>query len=172
MQMVLNHRDRIRTLTLADPRGLEPLLAPSTQTQAMEREIVAATFTRLRQDLAAGDPTFAAQRFVDSLGGAGAWLRRTAADRQVFLDNLATACDPGEVPELSGARARTFDFPLLLLRGERSPPRYAAMFDALRACNPALAEPLVVAGAAHAMHRENPEAFNAYVLAHFAAHDA
>ena len=43
----------------------------------------------LRDDLAAGDAVNAARAFVDSLGGIGAWDRRTPEQRQVLLDNIA-----------------------------------------------------------------------------------
>lgn len=61
--------------------------------------------------------------------------------------------------------------PVMLVSGERSPKRYGAMLAAMRACNPAIPPLVTIPGAAHAMHRDNPEAFNAVVL-NFVAHNS
>jgi pimeloyl-ACP methyl ester carboxylesterase len=154
-------RQRLRSLTLADPRGLESLLPGGDR----EETEIGQAFARLRRALEAGDIEGGARAFVDGLGGQGAWDARTAAQRQMFLDNIGTACDPGELPDLASLDLARLDVPTLLLTGERSPRRYHRMFDALRALAPHIAAPIVVAGAAHAMQRENPAAFNGALLA-------
>lgn len=165
LSMLHRHPDRLRSLTLADPRGLEPLLAASPDDARMAREI-GATFAELQRRLAAGDVEQGARGFVDALGGAGAWERRSAAEKAMFLDNIATAVDPGELPAIDRQQLQALAMPLLLITGERSPARYGRMFAALRAVNPRIAEPVVVPAAAHAMQRENPAGFNA-ALARF-----
>ena len=54
--------------------------------------------------------------------------------------------------------------PLLLVTGERSPPRYALMLSELRRLNANVADLVTIPDAAHAMNRENPGAFNAAVM--------
>jgi pimeloyl-ACP methyl ester carboxylesterase len=66
---------------------------------------------------------------------------------------------------LSGEAIGKFQFPILMLTGETSPGRYGQMFRAMWDCLPgSVGEPTVIANAAHGMHRDNPQAFNAAVL--------
>ena len=154
---------RIATLVLADPRGLESLLPDTPANREMGFQL-RNNFAALQRNLAAGNVERAAREFVDALGGAGAWERRPMDQKQIFIDNLATAVDTGEFPAIACADIERFDFPVLLITGERSPRRYPAMFAAMRACRASIPAPVTIAGAAHAMHRENPVSFNAVVL--------
>jgi pimeloyl-ACP methyl ester carboxylesterase len=158
------HPEVIRTLTLADASGLESLLpdTPESRRTAAEGK---ALVESLRRTYLAGDNERAAREFVDALGGPGTWAKRTPEQQQMVLDNLGTAAgDTGERPLVSCADFAKFDFPVLLITGQRSPKRYPEMFVALRNCKPSLPAPLVTPNAAHAMNRENPTAFNSYVL--------
>jgi pimeloyl-ACP methyl ester carboxylesterase len=128
-----------------------------------------AMFARLSRDLATGDKEAAARNFVDALGGTGAWERRPAAQKQVFLDNIATGPACAERPAFMPEEIAAIVKPMLLLKGERSPPRYAAMMAAMHALNAQARPPVTIPDAAHSMHRDNPEAFNAAVLAFLAA---
>ena len=101
--------------------------------------------------------------WVDSLGGAGAWDRLPEARKQVVLDNLGTALVVDGRPVTTCEQIAKFDFPILLLTGERSPKRYGEMYAAMRKCKN-IAEPTVIPNAAHTMHRDNPTAFNVAVL--------
>jgi pimeloyl-ACP methyl ester carboxylesterase len=153
----------LATLTLADPRGLESLLPDTPGNRDMEFQL-RNNFAALQRNLAAGDVDRAACEFVDALGGPGAWTRRPPEQKQIFLDNLATAVDTGEFPAISCADVAALRFPILLINGEKSPARYPAMFAAMRACGGAIPAPVAIPGAAHAMHRENPERFNATLM--------
>jgi len=157
------HSHLIATLILADPRGLESLLPDTPGNRDMEVQL-RNNFTTLQGTLAAGDVDRAAREFVDALGGPGAWTRRPPDQKQIFLDNLATAVDTGEFPPIACADVERLDVPMLLINGENSPARYPVMFAAMRACHPSIPAPVTSPGAAHAMHRENPERFNAVVL--------
>lgn len=167
LALLHRHPRVFASLTLADPRGLEPLLVDDPETAKLATEIGAA-FARLRRALADRDVESAARGFVDALGGPGAWERRAPEERALFLDNIATSVDPGELPPLDREALAALALPVLLVTGERSPPRYGRMFAALRALNPRLAPPVVVPAAAHAMQRENPAAFNAALTAFLA----
>jgi esterase len=157
------HPELVATLTLADPRGLESLLPDTPGSREMEFQL-RNNFATLQRNLAAGDVDRAAREFVDALAGAGAWERRPKDQKQIFIDNLATAVDTGEFTAITCADVERLAFPVLLITGEHSPRRYAAMFAAMRACHASIPAPVIIPGAAHAMHRENPERFNALVL--------
>ena len=153
----------VRSLVLADPRGLEALLPDTPRARELAAQL-AASFATLQQLLAAGDLDQAARGFVDALAGPGAWDRRSPELKQGFLDNIGTAIDTGEAPDVTCDDVAGLHMPMLLVSGERSPQRYGAMFAAMRACDPAIPLHVTIPGAAHAMHRDNPDAFNAAVL--------
>jgi pimeloyl-ACP methyl ester carboxylesterase len=60
---------------------------------------------------------------------------------------------------------RKFQFPVLMLTGEKSPKRYGEMLRAMRGCLPdGVGETVVIPNASHGMNRENPQDFDAAVL--------
>jgi esterase len=153
----------IKTLILEDASGMETLLPETPESQKLAAE-TKETIDTLRNNLATGDIDMTARVFVDSLGGTGAWAKRAPEQKQILFDNLATAlADTGERPSTTCAQVQKFDFPILLLTGERSPKRYGEMLKAMRNCKN-LSEPILIPNAAHAMNRDNPLAFNAAVL--------
>jgi len=95
------------------------------------------------------------------------WFRDVVAiggeRERIILDNLRTALKPEGRPVTKCEEIARLDFPVLLLNGERSPPRYPAMFAAMRKCKESAA-PIVIPKAAHGMHRENPPAFETAVM--------
>jgi pimeloyl-ACP methyl ester carboxylesterase len=154
----------IRTLTLADASGLEALL-PETPEEAQKRLAGVKAFSdNLRGILVASDFEKAARVFVDSVYGPGAWEKVPAEQKQIYLDNIATAPEIGGRPKVSCGDIQKFTFPVLLLNGERSPKRYSAMFSAMRQCKPNIPTPIIVPNAAHRMQHDNPEFFNKAVL--------
>ena len=153
----------IKTLILEDASGMETLLpeTPESQKLAAETKGLIDTF---KKNLATGDIDMAARVFTDSLGGPGAWAKRAPDQKQILFDNLGTVLgDAGDRPVTTCAQIQKFDFPILLLTGERSPKRYGEMFGAMRKCK-SIAEPIRIPNGAHAMNRDNPPAFNAAVL--------
>lgn len=157
--LALAHPAAVRTLILADPGGLESLLPASAEGEAMARQS-AEMFARLRAHLATGDEASALERFVDDLNGPGAWARRTPALRQVMLDNVRTGPACAERPAFTSRQIASLALPILPVTGAQSPPRYRLMLDAMRAQNANVRPVVTIAGAAHAMHRENAPAFN------------
>ena len=125
------HPHLVRTLTLADPAGLEGLLPDTPEGRRWSVESMA-MFARLRGDLAEGDTDAAARNFVDTLGGSGAWDRRTPAQKQLLLDNLATGPACAQRPRFVAADIAALHLPVLLVTGAASPRRYAAMLEAMR----------------------------------------
>jgi len=163
IDLALRHPALVRSLVLADPGGLEALLPETPQGRAQAAQ-TAAMFARLADDLAAGDAVAAARRFADALGGPGTWDRRTDAQRAIVLDNVATGPHCAERPRFARADLASLAMPLLLVTGERSPAHYRPMLEALAGCNDRVRALVTIPGAAHAMNREQPAAFNAAVL--------
>jgi len=159
IEFALRHRRLVRSLVLADPGGLEALLPDTVEGRRMAEES-AAMFAQLRDDLAAGDEERAARRFVDALGGPGTWDRRTAEQRQMLLDNIATGPACAERPRFTRDQLASLDRPMLLVTGAKSPHRYALMLAEMTRINRNVRALATIAGAAHAMNRENPAAFN------------
>lgn len=162
LQLALTHPRAVRTLILADPGGLEALLPPSPEGEAMARQS-SEMFARLRANLAAGDATAALRRFVEDLNGPGAWERRTPEQRQVMLDNVGTGPACAERPAFTREQIGSLAMPILLITGSASPARYRPMLEAMRTLNRNVEPIVVIDGAAHAMQRDNTAAFNAAV---------
>jgi len=163
LNVAKEHPELIRTLILADPSGLETLLPESPDSRKMAAETKGLVGT-LRSNLASGDPENAAREFADALGGPGAWAKRLPEQKQWLLDNMGTTVgDSGRRPQITCEQIRKFNFPILLLNGERSPERYGEMMAAMVSCKD-IPMPIVIPNAAHAMNRDNPFAFNSAVL--------
>lgn len=153
----------VQSLTLAEPRGLEDLLDPEDIAGDGPRSN-ADIFAALHANLRIGDAVAAAEAFVDAFNGPGNWRSMTRLQQTILLDNINTAVDNGELPQMRCEDIAAFGFPVLLIRGEKSLSRYALGLEALRRCNPSIGPVAVIPGAPHGMHRANPAAFNAVVL--------
>lgn len=153
----------VQSLTLAEPRGLEDLLDPEDIAGDGPRSN-ADIFAALHASLRNGDAVSAAEAFVDAFNGPGNWQSMTKLQQTILLDNINTAIDNGELPQMRCEDIAAFKFPVLLVRGEKSLSRYALGLEAMRRCNPLIGPVAVIPGAAHGMHRANPIAFNAAVL--------
>jgi esterase len=156
----------IRTLILEDASGMESLLpaSPESTTLAAKGTEIRKT---LRANIAGGDMDKAAREFVDGWNGPGSWEKLPAATKQIVLDNLGTGMAIDERPKISCADIQNFNFPVLLLTGERSPKRYGDMYGAMRQCKPNIPAQVIVPNATHTMHGAtlgNPVFFNKVVL--------
>ena len=169
LQLALAHPQAVRTLVLADPGGLEALLPPSPEGEAMARQS-REMFARLRDSLASGDEAAALERFVEDLSGPGAWARRTPAQRQVMLDNVRTGPACAQRPSFTREQVASLAMPILPVTASGSPARYRSMLEAMRDLNGNAAPIVTIERAAHAMHRENAPAFNAAVRDFIAMH--
>jgi pimeloyl-ACP methyl ester carboxylesterase len=164
LNVAARHPEVIRTMILADPSGLEALLPDTPESRAMAVEVRQLS-ERLAADLAKGDREAALRAYVEALSGPGRWEKVSAEQKEILFDNVATAIGPEVRPALSCEVIRKFQFPILLLVGERSPRRYGEMLRAMRNCLPeSIGAPILIPRAAHGMNRENPQAFNAAVL--------
>lgn len=169
LDLALRWPERVRTLVLADPGGLESLLPASPEGDAMAQQS-AGMFARLRDNLAAGDEATAVRCFVEDLNGPGAWERRTPEQRQVMLDNVRTGPACGQRPAFTREQVASLAMPVLPVTGAASPARYRLALEAMRERNRKVAAVVTIEGASHAMHRDNTAAFNAAVRDFIARH--
>jgi esterase len=158
------HPEVIRTLTLADASGFESLLPVTPEGQKLATESANRADTLIK-NIASGNIDLGAQIFADSLNGPGTWAARPAELRQVFFHNLATAAQMSAAPPTTCEQVAKFNFPILVIHGERSPKTFSAQSAAMRKCKD-VPEPIVVPNASHNMSRDNPAFFKA-VLADF-----
>jgi esterase len=166
-EIAKRHPNVVRSLIMEDG-GIDMPVPETEQTRE------AATFTRnaqgtLRDNIRKGDLKHAAQVFSDTLNGDGWWAARPDAVREMILQNIYTALGDARRPVTSHDEVRRFDFPVLLMTGERSPQRYMFYYDEMRKCRN-FPEPVVVPNAAHAVHLDNPERFIAVVLDFLSKH--
>lgn len=117
----------------------------------------------LQSNVRLGDLPRAASIFFDALNGPGCWSRLTDARQNMVLDNIYTALADTNRPVTTCDDVKNFDFPLLLLTGEKSPKKYELFYNEMRKCRE-LPRTVVIQNAGHSMHRDNPDAFNSAVL--------
>ena len=126
-----------------------------------------------REAFKAGDTTAAIPLFVNAVGGAGAYERRSDADKKMNRDNAAAAQADATTtrprPVFTCEMARSISAPVLLSSGERSPKFFHLITDQLANCLPNR-ERIVVAGSSHTVPSESPEAWDRDVLAFLGRH--
>jgi esterase len=151
----------IRTLILQDANML-PLMPETPEKQKWMASAKAGS-DRVRANLATGGREKAAQEWMDYTRP-GTWEEAPARVKQIILGNIGTFTESGERGNISCADIQKFNFPILLLSGEKSPKLYGEMFTIMRQCKPDIPAPLIVPNAGHSMHRENPVFYNKGVL--------
>lgn len=170
--------DLVRSLVLAEP----PVVTLLVSNPPRLSEIVRLLVTRPRTAAAllsfgakglgpataafrAGKVEEGLQTFGAAVLGRQAFQNLSAARRKQMCDNLIVAefvgsgfvrVDPGEVGRIA--------CPTLLVTGARSPAIFHRLTDGLEQLLPQ-AQRIEIAAASHAMHEDNPAAFNAAILA-------
>jgi pimeloyl-ACP methyl ester carboxylesterase len=117
----------------------------------------------LRNGLKSGNTEQAIAAFVEELNGPGSWEKTPEFQRRVLSDNIFTVVGDGARPLITCEDVRKFQFPILLMTAESSPKKYEFFYNEMRKCAH-FDSTIVIPKAAHGMHRQNPEAFNAAVL--------
>ena len=126
-----------------------------------------------RAALKAGDTKTGIPLFVDGVGGAGAYQRRSDAAKKMNAENVASyqadATTKQPRPVFTCEMAKAIKAPTLLSDGERSPKFFYWIIDQLEVCLPNH-ERIVIAGSSHTVPSEKPDAYDEAVLAFLAKH--
>jgi pimeloyl-ACP methyl ester carboxylesterase len=117
---------------------------------------------------AAGAREAATRRFIDFVSGDGYFASLPAAARQIMLDN-EPAMGLRANPDLRCAAVESIELPVLLVLGERSPPRIRRLITGVQDCL-RHEKTVTIPGASHGIHYEQPAAFNRVVFGFIAAH--
>jgi pimeloyl-ACP methyl ester carboxylesterase len=157
----------IRTLVLPDASIEMPV--PETAEAKEAAEFTKKTIGTLQENLKSGEPAKAAEIFIDMLNGPGSWPKLPETAREMILANIHTALGDKGRPMTTCADVKKFDFPVLLMTGEKSPRKFEFFYDEMRKCR-AFPASIVIPNAAHAMQRSNPEAFNDATLTFVSQH--
>jgi pimeloyl-ACP methyl ester carboxylesterase len=133
---------------VADDRELQPLL-----------QEVQATATSVLEQLAGGDIPGGTRRFVEELAlGPGMWAQLPEEARQIAMANAPTFVDEQRDPawaSLDLADLVRFARPVLLSRGDQSPPWFSTIVAKLAQALP-WAEVQTIPGAGHIPHETHP----------------
>jgi len=161
IEVVKKYPDFIRTLILAD--ASVRLELPETEENLKATAFRLDLFADLRKDVAKGDVKSGTARFINRLIGPGSWESLSAERQKEFLQNIWTAIVDDPLLLTKDAELRKFNFPVLMLNGEKSPPMYGVLISEMRKRGN-FEPPVIIQGAGHAMSAQNPKAFNEAVL--------
>ncbi len=116
--------------------------------------------------VARGDHAGAAEQFVETVAlGRGSWVRLPARSRETMIENAPTFLDEAADPEtlaLDLDTLRSFDRPVLLTLGDRSPPTFAPVIRRIASALPH-AELRTLEGVGHIPHVTHPDLYVAMV---------
>jgi pimeloyl-ACP methyl ester carboxylesterase len=167
IEVAKSHPEIIRTLVLPDASIEMPL--PETPEAKEAAQFVRKAISTLQENLKTGDKSKAAEVFIDTINSPGTWAKLPSSDQQMVLTNIYTAMADRGRPLTSCADLIKFEFPVLLLTGDRSPKRFEFFYGEMRKCK-AFPPSVVIPNAGHAMQRDNSEAFNSAVLMFLSRH--
>ena len=156
------HPERLASLVLTEPAMLALLDGSAGEADGLAR------LESARSLLGRGDVEGALHAFTDVVVGPGAYFLMPASTRAMNTDNLPelrleAAAPLGDPPD-SCDDARRIGLPTLLITGEGSPQFFRRIADRLGECLPQV-ERVLVPGAAHAVHAQQPDRFNELVAA-------
>ena len=161
LYVATTHPALVRTLTVAEGgRGMPAFESSDPAAIAAER--------RFDQQLANTVGMFDQGKideglayYLDGITGPGSWKAAPEAARQVLRQNAWTlkGMAGDKFDPYTCADAGRISVPVLLIGGEKSPPEYATILDALRLCLKR-SERVSIGNAGHGMPRQNPKGFS------------
>jgi esterase len=167
LEVAKKYPELIRTLILGDAAARLEL--PETEENRKAVAFRANLFADFRQEVAEGDIEGGMSRFIDQLLGPGSWESMPKVLRKGFLQNVQTALAADPLPLTTDDDLRKFNFPVLMLTGEKSPPMYGLLISEMRKRG-GFGPPVIIPGAGHRMSAENPKAVNEAILKFAAEH--
>jgi pimeloyl-ACP methyl ester carboxylesterase len=176
-QVARHFPDRVRSLVLAEPGGsldttlqrAQPRPGPGPGPGPGNREETA-PFDAAAGHIRRGELDRGLAIFVDTVSAPGAWEGLTERAKQMMRDNACTLLGQirEERPPIARADVEAIRAPTLLIGGERSPPIYREILDALEASLRDVRR-VTIPGASHPMNHDNAAAFNKAVVEFLAA---
>lgn len=167
IEVAKSHPELIRTLVLPD--GSIEMPVPETSEGKEAEEFTKRLIGTLQENLKTGDAVRAAEVFVDTLSGPSTWLKIPDSMREMFLANVYTALGDKDRPISTCADVRKFDFPVLLMTGDKSPEKFEVFYDEMRKCRE-FPQTVVIPNAGHGMQRQNAYIFNKVTLEFLSKH--
>jgi pimeloyl-ACP methyl ester carboxylesterase len=167
IEIAKQNPDVIRTLVMADGSIVMPV--PETPESKKAAEFTKNNIQTLQENLKAGDPNRAAKVIIDAVDGPNAWESAPETFKEMVLANIYTAMGDKSRPSTTCDDLRKFEFPVLLMTGEKSPKSFALLYDEMRKCKN-FGATTVIPNAAHGIHRMNPKAYNETILAFVGQH--
>lgn len=165
------HPDMVVSLALNEPPALGVLNGLPDSGEILKE--FAGNLAPAREALKVGDVRRGIPLFVNGVGGPGAYERRSDADKQMNLDNVASyqadATTNRPRPVFTCDMAKAITAPTLLSNGERSPRMFHRVIDRLEVCLPNR-EKIEIAASSHTVPSDNPSAYDQAILAFMAKH--
>ena len=164
------HPELVRTLVLAEG-GAPGLLDNMAETKSQPRNLVKDAGAAFQK----GDVEGAARVVVEGVIGPGTYQNMPQNRRDRLLQNLrlelkAQLAAPRETaPRLSCDDVHRINVPTLLVEGELTKQNNRLMVRELKRCLPN-SEKEILPQATHALHLDNPSAFNAMILRFLTRH--
>jgi non-heme chloroperoxidase len=166
-----SHPDMVVSLALNEPPAAGILVGTKNGAETLKE--FAVKLAPAREALKVGDTTNGIPLFVDGVGGSGAYARRSAVEKNMNSDNVASYLADAKTKRprspFTCDMANAISAPVLLSNGELSQNFFFRINDQLEACLPK-SERIVVGGSSHTVPSENPDAYDQAVLAFLAKH--
>jgi esterase len=168
VEVAKSHPELIRTLVLPDANIEMPMpeTAEGKEAAAFTQKLIGTLQTNLK----AGNPAKAAEVLVDMVSGPGTWSKYPEPAKERVLANIFTALGDKGRPLTLCDDLKKFDFPVLLMTGDKSPKKFELVYSEMRKCRDDLPPTIVIPNAGHVMQGNNPEAFNKATLAFLSQH--
>ena len=157
-----------RTLTIIEPNA-PSLLTDDAADRDVERAWKSAT-ERLRE-LHGADPARHAEAWFELVNnqGPGTFARQPAALREMWLANFDAKRSPPTRPALTCDDLGAITMPTLIVETEHGMPYSRRIAECVAECIPG-AQTVILPSATHFVSYQDPDAFNAVVLAFLAEH--
>jgi non-heme chloroperoxidase len=164
--LAVRHPKLVRSLVLAEPPIL-PWLSESIEGERLRQEFMATAWEPAGEAFRSGNSELGVKLFLNGVIGSGTYEKLPEANRAALMNNApemkAETLSRRYFTPLTFDKIRGLKVPVLLLSGERSPRMFHLITAQLLRCLPE-APHLIIAGASHSMHSQNPDLYNSTVL--------
>lgn len=168
LRLALTYPHLVRSLALAEP-PVHPLLRQLPGGEELYQSFMRDAWGPAGEAFRRGDLEGGVRLFIEGAVGAGEWDKLSPRVREAMMKDApelavatATPLEP-HMPPLTCDDLARIEAPVLLLRGENSPPMYTLINNELERCLPH-AEQALVHEASHVLHVHNQEEHDRLVL--------